>query len=428
MITGRKPDDGITQGQPFTEGIGTCKCFRIPSLITMEDGTLVAAADARWNHTGDGFGLDTIVSRSKDSGETWEYTFANYMGDNGNCYHPKSTAFIDPAMTVKDGIIYLLVDLYPGGVYIINAEPGTGFDETGFLMLKKGNDETYEYRLRSDDSGRLGIFKKDGTQVLEITVDAYFNWYDETQPERPMSNLFYAESEWKVVPTCYLYLTKSVDGGKTWSAPFLLNYQVKQQEESFYGVGPGRGLTLKSGRILFPCYVFNGVDNQRASFIYSDDDGRTWKRSAHVTDEIYSGESQLVELKNGAIRCFFRNNQSQLCYADAVWKDREYCWGAVIKSGVESCPDCQLSAIAGSNEIDGKQLVYVSCPADTKQRQHGILLCGLVDENGETKWNIVKEITGKEESFAYSCLTELPDGTLAILYENEWSRILFRRL
>ena len=63
-----KPADGTTTGQPFAAGTGGSKNFRIPGIVTLDNGTLIAACDARWNHSGDGAGLDTIVSVSTDNG------------------------------------------------------------------------------------------------------------------------------------------------------------------------------------------------------------------------------------------------------------------------------------------------------------------------------------------------------------------------
>ncbi|MBQ2278478.1 MAG: exo-alpha-sialidase, partial [Clostridia bacterium] len=110
---GVKPDDGICTGNPFVPASGSDQ-FRIPALVTMNDGTVVAAADARWNTHADGCGLDTIVSVSEDNGKTWRYTFANYLGDNGNRMNRLSTTFIDPLLTVHGDTICLLVDLFPG--------------------------------------------------------------------------------------------------------------------------------------------------------------------------------------------------------------------------------------------------------------------------------------------------------------------------
>ena len=56
------PQPGTTQDEPFAPGTGGSNNFRIPSLITLDSGHIVAAIDARWNHLGDACALDTIVS------------------------------------------------------------------------------------------------------------------------------------------------------------------------------------------------------------------------------------------------------------------------------------------------------------------------------------------------------------------------------
>ena len=81
---GTKPQNSTTKEQPFWSGTGGSEKFRIPCLVSLNDGTLVAGCDARWTTHMDGGGLDTIVSYSEDNGATWNYTFANYLGDNGN--------------------------------------------------------------------------------------------------------------------------------------------------------------------------------------------------------------------------------------------------------------------------------------------------------------------------------------------------------
>ena len=76
----------------------TSNSYRIPSMVTLKDGTIVAAADARYNTTYDGGGLDTLAAYSTDGGVTWNYSAANYWPDNGDSYNAKSTAFLDPSL------------------------------------------------------------------------------------------------------------------------------------------------------------------------------------------------------------------------------------------------------------------------------------------------------------------------------------------
>ena len=106
ITMGTRPADGITTSQPYpTSGIAGSTFFRIPAMITLDNGTIVTAADARWNTNMDGGGLDTIVSYSSDNGSTWDYTFANYFGDYGNTHITSATAFIDPALATDGSTV-----------------------------------------------------------------------------------------------------------------------------------------------------------------------------------------------------------------------------------------------------------------------------------------------------------------------------------
>ena len=425
---GVKPCDG-TAGCPFSPASGSER-FRIPALYTMADGTVVAGADARWNTNADGCGLDTMVSVSKDNGTIWRYTFANYLGDNGNHMNRYSTAFIDPLLAVRNDTIYLLVDLFPGSVALNSSAnrpmPGTGFNADGKLMLKIYNTDTYDYYLGDYGADGLArIFQNDGTAVEGYTVDRWFNLFYNGRDIA--SNLFYFTSPYRVHPTSYLYLTTSTDKGRTWSAPLLLNSMVKQSHEPFYGTAPGRGLVTRSGKILFPCYYYTyGV--QGASFIYSAD-GINWKRTPTLSDA--SSENQLVELSDGTIRSIFRNRFGRICYADAHPNDSDdnYTWSSVVQTDIllaGRSSDCQISALRHSKTVDGRDVILIACPnncggrADLSGRYNGILRTMLYDpKTGKTTWNHAFEVNGNDDFFGYSCLTELADGTVALLYESE---------
>ena len=41
MICTEKPKDGVTKEQPFLSGTGGSENFRIPGIVTLNDGTVV---------------------------------------------------------------------------------------------------------------------------------------------------------------------------------------------------------------------------------------------------------------------------------------------------------------------------------------------------------------------------------------------------
>ena len=418
-----KPSDGQTSGQPFAAGTAGSQNFRIPAMVTLDDGTIVAAADARWNTSADAGGLDTIVARSSDSGANWNYTFANYLGDNGNTYDRDSATFIDPALATDGSTIYMLADLFPGGVALNSSnqqpEAAAAFDEQGRLKLAQSGSSDYSYYLGAFENGRAQIFGADGNAVEDYTVDEYFNLY---QGDVEVSNLFFSDSPYQVVKTSYLYLTKSTDKGATWSAPTLIN--VKADDEQFYGVGPGTGIVTSDGTILFSAYVWNGGESsQRSSFIYSTDNGQTWKRTTNATGSTWSSENQLVELNDGTIRMFFRNGSSQICYVDATGNaDVGYSWGSIVQTGVSNNSNCQISALKYSRTINGKEAILLSCPTESSglfgSRSAGKIFVGLVNDDGTMDFNSFSSTAVTDGTFQYSCLTELNDGSVGLLYEN----------
>lgn len=428
LTMGSKPDDGTTTGNPFKKGTADSNSFRIPALVTLSDGTLVAAADARWNTTYDGGGLDTIVSRSTDGGDTWNYTFANYLGDNGNTYNgSSSTCFIDPALAVTaDDTIYMLVDLYPYGIALNgsgNTAPSTtvGFDSEGRLLLSGNNHSSYGYYL---ENGK--IYSSNGTVQSAYTVDDHFN----ITGNGYNTNLFFSDSPFKVVRTGFLYLTTSTDGGKKWSAPQLLN--LKTSSEQVCLVGPGRGLVTGDDTLVFPVYSYNGSsESQRMSFIYSAD-GTSWKRSASCGIN-WSSESAVVELWDGTLRFFYRNSSKQLSYVDYSWESG---WGSSVSTGIATNSNCQISAISLQNTIDDQQVILVSCPtgpngagsdqSGASYRKNGKIFLFTVDESNAMtqQGSVAVPSVNSSDSFMYSCLTAQLDengnenGTISILYED----------
>lgn len=414
ITMGTKPADGTTTNQPFSSGTGSSTNFRIPALVTLSDGTLVAACDARWNHSSDGFGLDTIVSYSTDKGANWNYTFANYLGDNGNVYNSDSTAFIDPALVVtSDDTIYMLVDLYPHGTYIGNVKAGTGFDDKGHLLLRNNSGSSYGYYVGDFENGSANIYQTNGTQVAGYTVDEYYN----ITGNNVNTNLFFSDSPYQVLGTSYLYLTKSTDGGKTWSAPRMLNSQVKNSKDMFYGVGPGRGLVTSTGRIMFPCYTYTTQDGN-TSVIYSDDNGETWTRSASTANQ--TSEAALVEA-DGRIYMFTRHGGYYVSTDNgATWGNKQ------SVNGISYNTNCQISAITYSKKIDGKTAILLSAPGSTGSRANGKIFVGLVQDDGSISWKYTYSVTNG--AYAYSCLTELNDGSIGLLYESAGAAITYTNL
>ena len=428
-----KPADGTTQGRPFVSD-NPSHWYRIPSMVTLDDGTVVAAADARWDGGMDGGGNDVITARSMDNGDTWSYTWAGYYGDNGNVFSKASTSYCDSNIATDGKTLYMLSTFFASGVAIngtsANAQPSkdTGLDSQGRLLLAR-NGGDYDYYVGAVGAdGYASIYRtSDSTVVSGYKVNGEFELF---KHDAYVGCVWYSNCEFQAKKCQYLFFRTSTDGGKTWSAPSLVN--ARKSGEKFLGAGPGRAIVTDDGTICMPVYVYgdnawgSGDASQATSFIYSKDQGKTWSRTATFTNTSsfggsgWSSEAQLVDLGNGVVRCFYRNGKKKIMYCDATWTGSLYRWGDVVDTGIDIWGNCQLSAIMYPYLIDGKRAILVSSPSSTEGRKTGAIFTLLLNDDNTVSTEYAKKtITAEGATFAYSCLTVLKDGRVADLYETD---------
>ena len=238
----------------------------------------------------------------------------------------------------------MLVDLFPAG-YAINSAAHTpevgqiGFTDDGNLKLSNDNRESYNYYLKDGK-----IHDTNNQEVSGYTVDDKFN----ITGNGISTNLFCSDSPYQVYPTNYLYLTSSTDGGANWSAPTLIN--VKHASEQTCLVGPGKGIVTSSGRIIYPVYEYtNGT--QHTSVIYSDDQGKTWKRSANM--DRGTSEATITEA-DGKLYMFTRGARGYY-----VSTDNGATWGTQQKvTDISYYTGCQINAITYSKKSMEKQQFF----------------------------------------------------------------------
>ena len=75
--------------------------------------------------------------------------------------------------------------------------------------------------------------------------------------------------------TAQLVLAKSTDDGKTWSAPINITEQVKDPSWYFLLQGPGRGITMSDGTLVFPTQFIDSTRVPNAGIMYSKMVART---------------------------------------------------------------------------------------------------------------------------------------------------------
>jgi sialidase-1 len=215
-----------------------------------------------------------------------------------------------------------------------------------------------------------------------------------------------------------IHLIKSNDEGTTWSAPVELSYLTKGKNFWLQN-GPGVGL-YKDGTIVFPMYTVTagGKGHQETTvLVFSKDHGKTWILSNGVGD--YNPEPQIVSLTGGRIMVNMRRPGGKEYRQVAITDNFGNSWSAVSDDLTLIESGCQGSFI--NYEFNGKSLLIFSNPADRKERKNLVLR---VSNNEGKDWQ--KELVIYKGSAAYSCLTQLTNGNIGLLYEaDDYKRIVF---
>lgn len=412
-----QPADGeTTDGDPFNDDASYTGSttgytnYRIPGIVMLEDGTLVASADIRYDYEYDGGGSDIMISRSADNGATWNYSVAAYMGDNGNVHNTTSSTMMDPVIITDGTNLYLLYDLFPAGYSLAGgtntthafSATGTGFDGSGRLLLGTTYNSTdCNYYL---ENGK--IYATGGTEQSSYTVDEWFNVFENGTY---VSNLFFADSPFYAYPTSYVCMQTSTDGGENWSDPELLN--IKHDGTAWQVLGPGSGIVTSSGELAFTVY------NSDSSISLVHGKSGAWKT---VKTSAATNESSIVELSDGTIRAFVKNNNNVITYVDFTKSGDSYTAAASAKStGIANTGWCMVSSMMYSKQIDGKDVILVCCPSTgSSVRANGKIHVFTLDESNNMTHLKSYEINSSNEFFAYSDMVEMEDGTIALLYED----------
>ncbi|HBL40348.1 MAG TPA: hypothetical protein DDY98_01775 [Ruminococcaceae bacterium] len=437
--TAARATEKKTYEQPFMKNTMGSETFRIPGLITLKNGSVMATVDMRYSHTQDSpNNLDTLVAVSPDGYKNWAYTVVNHFDDYPDgVTNEASASFIDPVMIQSKTTdrIFLLCDAFPSGIGSAASVPGSGcvtVDGKKYLALFDGDNTDItkaKYYIGDFSNGFASVFALASKQKTAYTVDSEYRLYKNGEAltmkqngteKTVKQNVFYIESELTVFRTCFEWLRWSDDNGKTWSEPMVLNAFVKGENERFYGAGPGRGIvTTVNGkeRIVFPMY-WGGKTVEHFSAIYSDDGGKTWQRGENASWRNAvekTSETQIVSLPNGGLRAYSRNAFKCIAYGDSF--DGGKTWTKFqLDPQLTGKNDCMVSFLNTSKKINGKTVLLASFAGNRDSRANGVVKVGLFEADNSVTWISTYHInTG---FFAYSCMTELSDGSIGILVEE----------
>ena len=224
--------------------------------------------------------------------------------------------------------------------------------------------------------------------------------------------------------TAQLVMVKSTDDGKTWSEPINITEQVKLPEWYFLLQGPGRGITMSDGTLVFPIQFIDKTRIPNAGIMYSKDGGKTWKIHNHARTN--TTEAQVAEVEPGVLMLNMRDNRggSRAVYTTTdlgkTWKEHESSRTALRE------PVCMASLISvkAEDNVLGKDILIFSNPNSTSQRKDITIK---ISFDGGYTWSEENQILLDEGyNWGYSCLTMVDKETIGILYESSVAHMTFQ--
>ncbi|WP_237563180.1 sialidase family protein [Algoriphagus kandeliae] len=349
--------------------------YRIPAIISLPNGELLAFAEGRVNGSDDFGDVNLVMKRSLDGGYTWSplQTLIDY----------DSLQAGNPAPVVDR-----LNPNYPEGVI--------------FLFYNTGNNHEYDVRMnrgvrevwmiKSFDLGRTW------TEPENITQQVH-------KPNNPDFNPFYKNPEdWR-----------------------------------HYANTPGHAFQFQSGphkgRIFVAANHSTGNPKEdwsdyQAHGFFTDDGGKSFGISESV--EIPgSNESIAAELSNGRMIMSIRNQKGDIRQRILAYSsDGGKSWVEAYFEEELPDPVCQGS-ILDIGEKEGKTILAHSNAADPLERNY--LTIKISYDEGKT-WDHIIPIDFSTDPkklpwTAYSDLVKLDDNTLGILYERDkYRQIIFKNI
>lgn len=360
----------------YTAGTEGHASYRIPAIIYLPNGNLLAFAEGRVNGRGDFGDVNIVLKISKDKGKTWSnmQTVVDY--DALQAGNPA------PVLDLQD-------PLYPKGRIFLFYNTGNNHEG----QIRKGNGLREVWYKTSTDGG------DSWSDAVNITTQVH-------RPKQPQVNQEYNFKE-------------------DWRA---------------YANTPGHALQFQEGKYKGRLYVAanHSEGNQKpkakdyfAHGFYTDDHGKTFKISETIN--IPGGnEATAAELSNGKLIFNARNQIGEVkARIVAFSKDGGETWD---KSYIDvNLPDpvCQGS-ILNVGKKKGKQILAFCNPADTTKRRDNLTLRMSFDEGKSwpVKYVVDKDkLDGKKDNAAYSDIVKIDKKRVGVLYEKDnYTKIVYTKV
>lgn len=356
----------------FISGTEGHKIYRIPAIIQLPDGELLAFAEGRVNGGADFGDINIVMKRSADQGKTWSNlsTIVDYealqAGNPAPVFDNSDTAF-------------------PKGRLFLFYNTGTNHESE----VRKGNGLREVWYKTSTDGG------KTWSEGTNITTQVH-------KPKQPDINpAYHFKEDWRHYANTPGHATQIQNGkykGRLYIAANRSEGEPNKQSEDYFAHG-----------------------------FYTDDHGKTFKLSQTVAIP-GSNEATATEISGNGLMLNARNQKGdKKARIVALSKDGGETWDKIYFDEKLPDPVCEGSILSVGTR-KGKHILAFS-NNDHQTRRDNLTLRISFDE-GKT-WSISKVIDksadGQTKDYtAYSDIVKLGKKTIGVLYEKDrYSQIVF---
>ena len=340
----------------YTMGENNSVFYRIPALVELENGTLVAIADQRGSAMNDLPSVISIVAKtSTDKGKTWSSMVTVAQGDASAV-----TSYGDVA-AVYDEVAKKIVAVFVG------------------------------YQNRTE-STKVGLWESASGKLLCLYQSESTDGITWTQPK-------------DITEQVYSGVYQSGKLGTTRYGLFAGSGSAVQLKK---GDKPGRLMFVVAAR---QNSTYAGAMSNFA--VYSDDHGATWQVSSNEASS-YGDEAKIVELKNGDLLMSIKN-RSKGYRLMAKSTNQGANWSSFTPTTNVLDPACNGDVVSYTT-ADGKYYLLHSMPGSSSNRENVTVY--LSADGGDT-WPIKRQIySGYSAYSALEVLNDGTIGI--VVEEGKW--------
>ena len=349
--------------------------YRIPAIISLPNGELLAFAEGRVNGSDDFGDVNLVLKRSSDQGLTWSSLETIMDYDSLQAGNPAPVVdLFDP--NHPQGVVYLFYN--------------TGNNHEYDIRLNRGVREVWV--MKSFDLG------KTWGKPENITLQVH-------KPNNPNFNPSYTNpADWR-------------------------HYANTPGHAFQFQTGKYKGRIVVAANHSFGDPIENFGEYQAHSF-FTDDHGKSFQLSESV-DIPGSNESIAAELSNSRMIMSIRNQKGDIRSRILAYSsDGGKTWDEAYFESQLPDPVCQGS-ILNLGEQNGKMILAHSNAADQKNRNNLSIKVSWDEGKTWVKTILIDQVADpKNQAWtAYSDLVKLTESRVGIIYEQDnYQQIVFKQV